>query len=539
MSVDLSQAPTDEPDDLGDPEDRIEPTVDLEVRAPGSGRPKLVPWLKLRNMLGASLDRRKWLQFHAAVTGYSPFQWQIWFHLADSGDPNVRSNKLLVAGVRTGKTVCARSEQEMLHIVMPGFDHIMVAPTYSQVREVLLRDWLTTMETMAARGYPLLKRMNWSLLRADLHCGGRVFFRSADKIANQRGFEFASVEIDEGDYTRNPLDTLTTLAGRLSAKSPIRQLTVQTTPAEYSGSMIQFWANQRELAASLEDPVQRSRGLRSWYFQRARTLDNPTLPRDFVDGLYTLSKSEWLKEVEGYPVVHRQARVMACYDPAKHLYSRAMGKPFTFNKKTDTYDLGIDWGFHRPSYLWFAPIAGGRAVIFHEFHPEDMPEEKQLEYVWKYCQLLGRDPECAGVDKNDLKQISRLQGMFPRCRVFRDETISEQSRKASVSAWLALLEPLQGEAKLLVADSLAEPTASKRGTIAMFENLAWEWDRIHSRYLDVAEKDGTYDHDFDAGGYWAKHIGVARKKAFQTREIIRGSGSSPDDIAAALGISRR
>ena len=537
MSVALPMAPEEEPEDFGDPEDRPEADPDIHVRGDPKVR-RLIPWLKMRHMLGASRDRRRWLQFYCAVTNYHPYKWQIRAHLHNSGaEPDVRTNKLVTAGIRTGKTRWLLSEHEQLHLFLPGHDHIMLAPTYDQVREVLLREWLADVEEMASRGYPLLKHMNWSLMRADLVCGARVFFRSGQKIENSRGFKFATAADDEADYQRGPMVVLNTVMGRLSALSYIRQATVTTTPYEYAGSTIQFFAQQRE-AAELLPPAERALQKRSWWYIRARTLDNPALTPDFIRSLHTLSKTDWLREVEGCPIIHRQARVMSCYDPGRHLYGRVTGKAFQFDKRRP-YDLGIDWGQHRPSYFWYQPVSPTLSVLFHEYHPEDESEETQLEYVRQVALELGADPELAGVDKHNLDQIARLERMFPRCNVLVDETTEQQSRKSSVSAWHALLDPKFGPPRLLIADHLAGSNASKRGVVAMMLNIPWEWDGKYGRYLDVAEKEGFFEHAFDAGAYWAKNIGVReRRPSLQAHTIVRGM-SPQDEMLAALGIRNR
>lgn len=537
----IGAIPDEEPEDLGDPADRVAPSSGIVVHHGGA----LVPWLKLRHMLGRSRDRRRWLQFHCATTGYRPHgPKQIAFHLHSSGaEPEVRTNKLAVTGIRFGKTTMAINEHYMLHAFNPGCDHIMVAPTYDQCREVLLRGWDMLAESGARAGYPLLKRWNWSLLRADLVCGGRVFFRSADKIENTRGFTLASDLIDEGDYTRQPLDVLHTLAGRLSAQDAyVRQLTVTTTPYEYNNSIIQFWADTRSAAKELPDPEERTTALRSWWFMRASTFDNPTLTPDFKRDLERLSKSEYAKEALGYAILHRQARFAACWDRARYLVDER--SPVTRADlingydKSLPYDMGIDWGLHRPAYTWIQVRRDGSAIVFFEYCPDDVGEEQQLDAVWRVCKALGKDPQDAAVDRNDVRQIDRFKTRFRRTRVVTAETRPEQDRKLSASSILGLLDPLGGQPLLYVHSSLAGHEASKRGVVAMFENAAWEWDVVRKGYKDIVEKDGVFDHSFDSLGLWAKLLGLEKRRGTQLRDIIgeQGRPSRLDDIRRALGL---
>lgn len=509
-------APADEPDDVGPVVNRLRPTTEREgQRLHPSVR--FMPWLELRNALGRSRDRRKWLQFLCAVTSYDPtvIPWQVRAHLADSGDPDVRTNKLVTSGIRSGKSTWAAAEETELEVVNPGVDHCFVAPIYDQVREVLLPKWMALVSEMAENGYPLLRKMNWSILRADLHCGGRVFFRSADKVQNLRGFEFCSVADDECDYARNPMDALDTLVGRLSAPGAhVRQLTCMTTPGQYAGSVIEHWAQQRKLASEHDDPAVRQQALRAWWFARGRTLDNPRLPPDFLQGVLSYSLSQYLKEIEGYPVIHRSARAVACYGDG-HAYAGA----YDPNK---AYDLGIDWGQHHPAYAWFQILGDGRAVIVHEYVPDDVAPAKQLQVVRKICSQLGREPEFAAVDRADQDQIRLFRRMFPATTVREAESRAEQDRKASIAAVLRLMEPLDGVPKLLVSEHLRGRGAPERGVHNTLMQAAWEYDRIRQHYLDVVAKDGTYDHMFDAIAYWCKLVGTERAKAFIHRPIARG-----------------
>lgn len=533
--------PDDEPDDFGDPDDRPEPSPDIEVAGPNQ---RLMPWLELRHLLGRTRDRRRWLQFVTAVTDYHPFPKQIRAHLANSGDePNVRTNKLVTSGIRFGKTKWMVHEHLGLQVFNPGCDHVMVAPTYDQCREVLIKEWDAAVTEMARRGYPLLRRWNWSLLRADLHCGARVFFRSAQKMDNSRGFEFASAGIDESDYTPEPVRTMHTVAGRLSAsRAYLRQLTATTTPYAYPGSIIEFFAQQRLAAAELP-PAERATALRAWWFMRGRTLDNTTLPPDFIRGLYTLSKNEWLKEVEGFPIIHQQALVLACLDATKHVQREpykagGLTIPAGYDP-TLPYHLGCDWGLHRPSYFWIQTRRDGTALIFHEWHPDDASIEQQFVYLKRTAEVLGKAPEAAATDR-DPDMIELLRKIFPHCRMESAETKAEQARSWSVTALLRLLEPREGPPLLYVSSELAKPDASKRGFMAMAENLTFEWDANRQCYKDVANKDGTYDHAFDAIAYWAKLIGVVQRQSFQLRQATSGRTLDPsrrlEDLRRQLGM---
>lgn len=489
-------------------------------------RARKFTWGEIRHALGASRDRRKWLQFHCAVTSYRPFPWQIRAHLADSGSPYVRTNKLVTAGIRTGKSVMTKSEGQILVTVNPGVDHFVIAPTYDQVREVLVPGYIQAWEEMAGNGYPILKKMRWSILRADLYCGGRVFFRSADKVDNLRGFEAATALIDEADYCRNPMDTLDTIIGRISApRAYVRQFTCTTTPAAYAGSVIEHWHVQRQIATLFEDPAEREQVLRAWWHMRATTLDNPTLPRDFLDGVRSYSKRRYLSEIMGCIAANDNARVWPEFGD-KHVID------YEYNPRRP-YDLGIDWALRRPAYVWIQQRGDGSAVIFDQWVEDDIAPDRQLAAVMAKCEALGRMPFRAAVDRNDPQMISKFQRMFSNTQVRRMESKSDQSRAWSAEAVRELIDPLYGKPRLYIDRALTGPQSPKRGAYEALLGLAWET-RSDGIALEVPLKDGVRDHIADAVSYWAKAFGVDGARAHSVRMRSLRGAPSMDEIRHQL-----
>lgn len=511
-------APREEPDEAGErtPLQRI-------------ATPTLMPWLDLRHRLGKSRDRRKWLQFLCSTTSYDPLPWQIRFHLAGRTPTDVRPNKLAVCGIGAGKTTGSVAESSALHIVNPGCDHIMIAPTYDQCREILLPQWLARAEELEENGYPLIRKANWSILRFDLHCGGRVFFRSAEKVSNLRGFQFATLGGDEWDFMRSPMDVWDTLSGRLrDQRAYQRQAIITTTPYTYTNSIIEHFALQRVAANAIEDPVARAVAQQQWWFCRAPTSANPHLPQDYLEGLTSYSKAQYIREVLAYPTVHRAARVYECYDPETHLTDVGYDK-------SKPYDIACDWGFHKPAFV-FVQEHQGKAIVFAEWMPDDIDANRQIAGLADLFKALGKDPEHAVVDRADTTQIAAFRRRFRQTTIISATSKAEQSRLSTIDALTALLDPYQGSPRLFVARRLADRTASDRGVHQSLTNLEWEYDRANNRYLDDAKKDGKYEHAAEALGYWAKLRGLDRAKAYQIRPIVYGARGH-DDLLARLKLS--
>lgn len=478
------------------PKERAPRWGTLAPGRPSAPTPARMRWLELRHALGRSKNRAAWLAFFCAVTTYRPEAWQVRAHLARSRHPVLRTNKLIVAGIRTGKTFWSSAESAMLHMVNPGVDHLMIAPTYDQVREVVLPQWEEWMTQMAERGYPLLRKMNSSLLRADLHCGSRVYFRSAEKYHHIRGFEFATVGFDEAEFARYVTDCLSMLIGRLSARTHERQLTGTTTTRGYGG-LIEWWNRERERAKRLP-AGERDQALSAWWYKRARTFDNPHLTPDFLEGLLGYSRQRFLEEVLAY-VFASTARVWPEYSLERHVM------PYRYDPELP-WVLCADWGYHFP---YFAALQyserHGAWVLFWEWLEDQVKPEAQIVELEQIAKGLGRPPAEAAVDPDDTGMVMALRRLFPACEIHLPDGAADRLVRDNIEAVRLLLDPLHGAPLLLVAAHLVTDDTAHRGAHRTL--LSYPWIQKSGEILErMPNKDSRWAHCADGVGYFARRI---------------------------------
>lgn len=454
--------------------------------------------LQLRAQLGASGNRAEWLKFHSAVCGYSPDPWQLHAHLVQSFD-GPRTHKLLSCGIGTGKTEWLVNEHAILHVVNPGADHLLIAPTYDQARDILLARWEAIMDAYADAGYPILRKINKSILRADLYCGGRVYFRSAEKVENLRGTEFASVGLDEGEYIRNPINGLTTLLGRLRSRNCFgRQMSVTTTPRGLTGGILEYWHKMRQAArANAKNESELARKLSTWWFNRVSSFANPRLTEDFFEALQGYSRRRFEEEVLGYPAAS-SVTVLPEYNAERH------GIDYVYDK-SQPYDLICDWGYLYPYFGWIQPRKGQHdAVLFAEYYEDQVGEERQLHALQQTAAQLGRHPSRIAVDREDPKMIERVARLFPNAHIERMEGRADQARAYGIEAVRAVVDPLFGPPLFRIAKDLI----NKGGKRSMHEALLGrKWAQTHGILLPWPDEDRYREHAFDALSYWARAFG--------------------------------
>lgn len=470
----------------------------------------------MRAKLGASRDRAAWLQFHSAITGWNPDPWQVNGHLAESWNSK-RSHKLFSCGIGVGKTEFLVQEHAMLHVVNPGADHLMIAPTYDQVENVLLDRWEQIMEAYAERGYPILRSINRSKLIAYLHCGGRVFFRSADKIANQRGTQYCSIGLDEGEYVRDPLNVLTTLLGRLRARNCfVRQFTVATTPRGLAGGILEYWHQMRQaMRAEARNPSEAAVKLSEWWFDRIPSFANPRLESDFFEAIKGYSRRRFEEEILGYPSASA-VTILPEYSAERH------GVEYTYDPKRP-YDLMCDWGYNYPYFGWIQPTQKGQAVHFAEYCEDQVSEERQLNVLAEMAgplpKGLGQPPARIAVDREDPGMIQKVARLFPKASIVKMESRQEQARAAGIESLRALIDPLFGDPLYLVAKPLIEK-GGRRGIHQAFAGRKWA--QRNGIMLPWPDTDLMREHAFDAATYWARAFGHPGAVAATVHWATRG-----------------
>ena len=446
-----------------------------------------MPWLDLRHKLGAEHDRLGALRLVCAATGYKPLAHQQRFHLAGAG-PGQVSQKLALAGVGAGKTKASMVEAVLLSIMNPGSVGAICGPTYDLAVSVLWPEWQYIVDGLHRAGYPLVKRFVRSMMEAELVCGGKVLFRSHGKVESLRGFTLAWAALDESEVSNKPRYVYDVMSGRLrDPRANVLQMHVTTTPRGMRGVPELFYT-QRSQAAEMSEP-ERSQHLRRWYSMRASSQANTHLPDGYVKSLKSYSKRLWQQEVEGL-ILQPSSAVWGEFTEAAHVI------PYLYDPALP-YTVSIDWG-RTCHALWMQQTHHGAIVIFDEYTGVEggTPRDRLRYEIVERCRKLGKDPEYAVGDRAVKSEMAWLIHQFPSSLVRRMVTKYEQSVSAGVETVRALLDPIEGEPLLYVAQGLAT-SREPRGIVRCLQGYRYKT-RADGTIDPLGFLKDGYDHGADA-----------------------------------------
>lgn len=478
------------------PEETVRYAQEVKGKAREAGTRQVAPvsWIRLRKGMGRGRDRAGALQLITSATGYSPTEKQADFHLAANGTlcPD-RVHKFFCAGIGTGKSHAGVVEDVICVLLNPGTRGLVIAPTYDQVLHVLLPRFLALCEQMERAGYPILKRFYWGQMRAVLTCGGEVFFRSAAKVDNLLGFEFAWIHFDESETVMDPERIWDVLSGRCRMKAHFRQMLATSTPRGLRGIIAKFH-HARESAAE-QDRAQRRR---EWVFVRATSYDNPHLPADYLPTLKaTLSQRGWDQEVMA-KILRPMTAVFPEFSRDRHSL-RGIGRDSFIRELITrglTYDLAYDAGDQFPHVLWVARFAGDVSVVFDEICEDGMTLDRLHKAIVEKCARLKRAPELIVCDRARVDEIRWATQAFPASFVERMRSREEQLVAPGIEVVRNRLDPAIGDPKILVCDYLWDKPP-RRGIVNCLANLRYP-QRPDGTLLNQPLKDNVHDHGVDA-----------------------------------------
>lgn len=448
---------------------------------------------------GRARDRVWALQIIHIACGYVPLPKQRQLHIAGNRASFDRIDKFYCGGIGTGKSMCAVVDDVICALLNPGTRGLVVAPTYDQCLHVLLPRFLSICEALEKAGYPLLKRFRWSQMRAELVCGGEVFFRSTSKVDLLLGFEFAWIHFDETETVAHPELIWETLSGRLRQDANFRQMLGTSTPRGLRGVIGKFHAARESYASEAERDDLRRR----FVFVRSTTLDNPHLPPDYLETLSrTLSKSAWEQEVLA-KILRPEAAVYSVFERARHEFVWKDGKAkFIANiaKAGIEYDVVYDPGQTYSHVLWIARFADVD-VVFDEICEDGITVDRLHSEIIARCAALGRGPSGFVLDRAVKRERAWAWEAFPQSQIMICESRSEQSIVEGISVVMSLLDPMTGEPRLKWASHMWDRMARRAIVKCM---MHYSYDKQASGLLSrLPRKDNAYDHGADDVRMWA------------------------------------
>lgn len=208
-------------------------------------------------------------------------------------------NIALIGGFGSGKTLPFCLKAVLLSLYNgEGYAGLVVSPTYQMFQRVLLPtlrdDILSKLGSDEDGGKTLWDHCHFSpsKLSLTLPWGGIIYFGSADNPARLRGLNLAFVGVDEATTVRDFPELAISLTSRLrraridpKTGKPLSQFFVCGTP-EGLDEVYQKWETPPI------DPSKRKEWRDTHEIIRMATIDNPGVPKEFIESLKTSLSEE-------------------------------------------------------------------------------------------------------------------------------------------------------------------------------------------------------------------------------------------------------
>lgn len=456
----------------------------------------LPSWGDYRNTLAAA-GRPAMLSFLSSVSSYRPLGHQQRAHLA-CAPAGGTSHKLFLGGIGAGKTKWGAAEDILLAIGNPTGWGVIMAPTFDQVSNVLVPEFMLLADEMDAMGYPLVRSWMKSTATANLVCGGKVFFRSFERVDSVRGYNLAWAHIDESEQATNPGYVFDVVSGRLRQKDVNhRQIHVTTTPKGVRGVVGKF-ISQRAVG----DDEQK----RTWWVGRAPTTSNIHLPPGYVDSLRSgYSVRQWEQEVEA-KVLKPETAVWPEFERDKHVV------PHSYDPALP-YDIAVDWGHQFPHVLFIQKRSDGTILVFEEFCEDNIPRDHLRQFIEKSCKALGKPPQNAVTDRAVKTENRWLQSALPATWLHTMKSRQQQSVRTGIEAVRTILDPVDSDYPVLVFAAKLAKDPPRRGIIRCLEGYRYR--SLPSGELsDIPWKDNVFDHGADALRYYVVACGLEERTPY-------------------------
>jgi len=368
-------------------------------------------------------------------------------------------------------------------IANPGWKAAYIGQTYDYVREEIAPRFDAVFREMDRRGFPLRRHWLPSFMRYDLVGGGALYLRSFDKYERLKGWDLATVALDEVEQHSAPRVMWTDLAACLrSVYVPWPQVHGTTTPKGMRG-IVEMFAEARST----------DRRAKFWTCRAPSTVNPHLDPEQLANWRATMSKRQYAQEVM-CEILLPPSVIFCEFDRGRHLV------PHSYDPSMP-YDIACDWGYNHPCVLFIQRQAGDVGIIFDEIINDEVPETMLRRMIVEKCKRLGAEPQNAVGDRADKRAMSWLKTVFPGAKIKRMDSKHEQQVTDGIERVRDLLDPVEGEPKIYVADRLAKAKEG-RGVVRSLEHYRYRTTR-DGAVLDVPHKDNVYDHACDCLRYWA------------------------------------
>lgn len=353
-----------------------------------------------------------------------------------------RKFQVYLGGIGCGKTVLGCMWAITQAIEQPGSIGVIVAPTYTLVRDVI---WPEFDEWLPKKAISNFSKSDKVL---DFKNGSKILFRTADSdrtIERLRGLTVAWFWVDE--ITLVPELVWKILTGRIRQPKKIHGGLITGTPK-------MGWVYDKFIKAPDNETMH--------IIKEIPTMANVYLPPDYIETLkreYTGLFYE--QEVLGKFVAFEGL----VYDLREELI-------VTPPMKFDRVLYGVDFGFTNPAAIIVIGVLGDRYFIVQEFYRRGTTDDKLIAVLHSYMDYWGR-----GIVYCDPSSPASIKKM-------KDEKINARPADNNIDSGIRNMRSLMDNDKLFVNPACINFIAECRGYI---------WDDKLTKERPVPVDDHTQD----------------------------------------------
>lgn len=269
----------------------------------------------------------------------------------------VSRHTAFVGGLGSGKSWSGAVKTTLYAMAYPGALILICAPTYRQLRDSTLREFLKVMPA------ELIESFNKSEYEMKLRNGTEILFRSLENFETIRGVEIAFLWIDEANLVS--VKAWRVAVGRLRQPGFPHRSCITTTPRGKRNN----WVYEEYV----EKPKADKRLKRTVY--KAKTRDNiANIGKEYVEDLEATYTGPFaMQELEGEFVDIVEGRVWWNFDEDYHV--DFFGEEIIYEESLPLYGFW-DYGVGDPGALWLAQVID---VPEHDSIPVLNPATKEME----------------------------------------------------------------------------------------------------------------------------------------------------------------
>lgn len=389
--------------------------------------------------------------------------------------------RFLRGGVGAGKTIAGAAEALNLAAENPGLDGMVIAPTWSILQRVTLREVLRLLPKSRIRVHRKQERY------VELRNSSCIYYGSADRPETLEGSNLAWAWGDEARYWRREAWQILLARVRHPAAKH-RSIVLTSTPS--MGWLYEEFGQPRPDAESWAMPTHTNPYLPPEYLESLRRRYSPRLYRQYCEGAWVLLEGAVFEE----------------FDAEKQI------QPLEVVRDLPVH-AGVDFGYRRSAAVFFQHIehcnrhgVSDCLHILDEVLPDNRPTPKLAEVIQEtiaahnwilgkcYCDPAGSSASVeSGYSSLDVFDSYGIPWEYNRDpeNVFIPNGIESIRGKlcSSVGKCSLYIHPrVQGE-------------GHERGIVAALQQSAYPEAKDGRPVEDKPVKDGLYDHALDALRY--------------------------------------